>query len=410
MSDQRMPGITGIDFFESIAVEYPNPIRILLTGYSDINAVIDAVNRGKIYRYISKPWHDHDLKLTIESAYNLYALKEKNKELNSKYKKVFSDCSDPILLFNLKGKVTDFNKAALNLFDTTQHSLDMVKLHSLFPLRVDVEQIFKVLGETGIIKGYECLIFGKEEVKTCLLSANTITNSYGEVISYQAIIKDITEHARMNQMLLKKVIETQEEEREKIARELHDGVEKSLATMSHQAEKLQEKLKLNNDANGDLENIPAVLKTTISDLRRICFNTLPLVIEEQNLIVTIEELKMKLVNADLSIEFIHSDDFPEINKSLKISIFRIIQEFVQNSIKHSGANKVTIDISANTESIILNLTDNGVGFNISELELSNGKGLDSIKTRIDSFNGSVDISSIVNQGTEFDIAIPIMMN
>ena len=72
LSDQRMPGITGVDFFESISEQYPNPMRILLTGYSDINAIIDAVNRGHIYRYVSKPWHEHDLKLAIENAHDIY--------------------------------------------------------------------------------------------------------------------------------------------------------------------------------------------------------------------------------------------------------------------------------------------------------------------------------------------------
>src|SRR5690349_20899166 len=58
ITDQRMPGMTGVEFLASIVEKYPEPIRILLTGYSDIHAVVDAVNKGQIYYYISKPWEE----------------------------------------------------------------------------------------------------------------------------------------------------------------------------------------------------------------------------------------------------------------------------------------------------------------------------------------------------------------
>ena len=82
IADQRMPNKTGVDFFESILDIHPNPIRILLTAYSDINAIIDAINKGQVYRYVTKPWSEYDLKLTIENAYQLYLLKEQNNKLN----------------------------------------------------------------------------------------------------------------------------------------------------------------------------------------------------------------------------------------------------------------------------------------------------------------------------------------
>ena len=57
-----MPKMTGIEFFESILDTYPDPIRILITGYTDINAVIDSINRGQVYKYLTKPWNDNDIK------------------------------------------------------------------------------------------------------------------------------------------------------------------------------------------------------------------------------------------------------------------------------------------------------------------------------------------------------------
>jgi response regulator RpfG family c-di-GMP phosphodiesterase len=78
LTDQRMPEITGVEFLESIIEFYPDPIRILVTGYSDINTVIDAVNKGQIYKYISKPWNNDELAHAIDRAYEVYRLRKEN--------------------------------------------------------------------------------------------------------------------------------------------------------------------------------------------------------------------------------------------------------------------------------------------------------------------------------------------
>jgi response regulator RpfG family c-di-GMP phosphodiesterase len=84
ITDQRMPVMTGIEFLESIIPDYPDPIRILLTGYADINAVIDAINKGQVYRYIQKPWMEDDLRIHILKAFEIYTLRKENIELTDK--------------------------------------------------------------------------------------------------------------------------------------------------------------------------------------------------------------------------------------------------------------------------------------------------------------------------------------
>ncbi|MFT6983949.1 MAG: response regulator RpfG family c-di-GMP phosphodiesterase [Crocinitomicaceae bacterium] len=81
LSDQRMPKMTGVEFFKIIKKEYPEPIRILITGYSDIEAVIDSINQGQVYRYISKPWEPNDLRLVIEQANEVFSLRKENARL-----------------------------------------------------------------------------------------------------------------------------------------------------------------------------------------------------------------------------------------------------------------------------------------------------------------------------------------
>jgi response regulator RpfG family c-di-GMP phosphodiesterase len=84
ITDQRMPQMTGVEFLESILGDFPDPTRILLTGYADMNAVIDAVNKGKIFHYLNKPWNEEELDMTIQRAYEVYKAKMDEKELNSK--------------------------------------------------------------------------------------------------------------------------------------------------------------------------------------------------------------------------------------------------------------------------------------------------------------------------------------
>jgi len=84
ITDQRMPGMTGVQFLESVLGESESPVvpsRILLTGYSDIDAVIDAINKGKVFAYLNKPWNEEELRKTILEAYDIFKLQNQKNEL-----------------------------------------------------------------------------------------------------------------------------------------------------------------------------------------------------------------------------------------------------------------------------------------------------------------------------------------
>ncbi len=71
LSDQRMPRISGVEFFELIMPDHPDVSRVLVTGYADTDAVVDAINKGQVYRFVSKPWNEEELRGVIRSAYAL---------------------------------------------------------------------------------------------------------------------------------------------------------------------------------------------------------------------------------------------------------------------------------------------------------------------------------------------------
>ncbi len=84
ITDQRMPNMTGVEFLEKVLEKNEEPMRILLSGYADMNAVVDAVNKGKIFHYLSKPWNEEELDMTIKRAYEVYQQKLELKNMNEK--------------------------------------------------------------------------------------------------------------------------------------------------------------------------------------------------------------------------------------------------------------------------------------------------------------------------------------
>ena len=101
ITDQRMPETTGAEFLASIVHVYPNPIRMIMTGYADLNAVIDAVNNGRIHKYLTKPWDVDQLKMIIDQAYNTYSLEKQRQELTKDLIKVNEQLEFQLMQKNL---------------------------------------------------------------------------------------------------------------------------------------------------------------------------------------------------------------------------------------------------------------------------------------------------------------------
>jgi adenylate cyclase len=80
VTDQRMPEVTGVQFLEQVIPQYPDTVRMILTGFSDIADIIKAINTGQVFRYITKPWDYHELKMTLDNALHMYTLQQSNKQ------------------------------------------------------------------------------------------------------------------------------------------------------------------------------------------------------------------------------------------------------------------------------------------------------------------------------------------
>lgn len=166
VSDQRMPSMTGVEFLEKSLEIQPDSIRMLLTGYADIESVIDAINKGSIYRYITKPWDPADILLTVDKAIEKYQLRNELKEKNAALKLALDELksldttkSQFMILINheLKTPLTGL-LSFLELLGETNLDIEQKKYHSRITTSADrlKEIIFDVLeltqAELGITK------------------------------------------------------------------------------------------------------------------------------------------------------------------------------------------------------------------------------------------------------------------
>ncbi|MCK7559278.1 hybrid sensor histidine kinase/response regulator [Chitinophaga sedimenti] len=163
IADQKMPTTTGVEFFNEIKTVLPDPIRILLTGYTDVEDIIDAINKGHIYSYIKKPWDEQELHRTINNAYEIYSarkqLKEKivelektNDELNRFIYSTSHDLRSPLMsvlgiinLSRLDNSVTDPN-GYMNMIEMCVTRLDgfiqkIIEYYRNSRLELEFEQI-----------------------------------------------------------------------------------------------------------------------------------------------------------------------------------------------------------------------------------------------------------------------------
>jgi signal transduction histidine kinase len=119
IADQRMPEMSGVDFFEIAADKYPDAIRIILTGYSDIEAIIKAINKGKIFKYVTKPWDKDELKLIIDNALWSYNISAENRNLIENLKEANQ---------NLEQKVKERTEEILKQKKEIEEQRDLAKL------------------------------------------------------------------------------------------------------------------------------------------------------------------------------------------------------------------------------------------------------------------------------------------
>lgn len=190
--DQRMPDKTGVEFFEEIRTAYPLPVRILLTGYADIESVIDAVNKSHIFRYVKKPWVYEDLISAINESNNFYLansmLHIKNEELQKAYNEL--DKFAYSVSHDIRGPLSGI-LGAINL------SRDMDDIGEIRPLLELMEKSVKKL-DTFILGMHEYYSLQRGGLIIKDIDFNKIVNDLKDIYKVYATTNNIEFEANLN--------------------------------------------------------------------------------------------------------------------------------------------------------------------------------------------------------------------
>lgn len=205
---------------------------------------------------------------------------------------------------------------------------------------------------------------------------------------------------------LKSFIEGEEKERQRLSRELHDGIGQYLVSVKMQLESLL--YQDEKDLKEHLSRIRTDFDKIVEEIRRISNNLMPSVLEAFGIVFAIRNLCVETSDhTGLKISLDFKGDFESLNKTIKTYIFRIAQEALNNIVKHAGARQVELVLIRQREEVLFTIRDDGKGFNLQEIKSGSGHGMNNMRERVNLLNGSIEIDSQVNAGTQITINIPL---
>ena len=211
-----------------------------------------------------------------------------------------------------------------------------------------------------------------------------------------------------------KVIKAQEEERLRISREMHDGPSQNLSNLILKTELCIKLLDKDIDRTRlELQSLKSIIRTTIDETRRMIYNLRPMALDDLGLVPTLERYIDKIrneVNYDITLDVMNGED--NVNSIISLTLYRIVQEAINNAKKHSNAANVNIKLNYNSEFIELIINDDGDGFDINNVKLNmennRGFGITMMRERTNLLMGEYKLKSERGMGTTIYVKIPIL--
>jgi len=207
---------------------------------------------------------------------------------------------------------------------------------------------------------------------------------------------------------LRAVVEAQEEERKRIAKDLHDGVGQTLSGIRLSMQNMTDQLIKASDPNGNkLHDLTTLVDDACSEVRSISHQMMPRILQEEGLIPALADMLNKSFNlSPIKYNFEHYGITERYKEHVEIGLFRIAQELINNIIKHSDANEVNVQLFQTNKTLVLLIEDNGKGFDVNKIQ-SKGIGLMNINSRVETIHGEFNLEPSPQSGTLATIRIPI---
>lgn len=208
------------------------------------------------------------------------------------------------------------------------------------------------------------------------------------------------------QLSAKAVLVAEEREQVRIAKDLHDGIGQMISVAKMNLSAMEDELGLSNDKKVKFNNIISLIDKSCKEVRHISHNMMPAALEKAGIAIAVREFVENIDNRILTVNFYTegTDERPEPN--IETILFRIIQECVNNVLKHAAASHLDISLIKDKEGISATIEDNGRGFDNQHKENYEGIGLKNIKSRIAYLKGSIEWNSSPGKGTLVALHVP----
>lgn len=211
--------------------------------------------------------------------------------------------------------------------------------------------------------------------------------------------------------LLEAVIQTQEEERSRIAIDLHDDLQQQFSTVRMAVKKAAEELEGVSPLAKSLEEASKMAGNAITDMRRISYNLMPEVLRRDGLVEALNELCTRLCETGIEAQFTIRGEYQRFDTKTELALYRVVQELVNNTMKHAEATRISMVMNCisasppdNEDRYMLMIGDNGKGFDTETKEYK-GLGMRNIESRLSMINADYNFESRPGEGTNVTIII-----
>lgn len=205
---------------------------------------------------------------------------------------------------------------------------------------------------------------------------------------------------------LRAVIEGEEKERKRIAQDLHDGLGATLATVKMRINAIENDIPTVNQ-NNSYQKAEELLDDACKTVRQLSHHMVPGILENYGLEYAITDMCEAISKTQqIEVDFIPFGLEHPLPESLRVTVYRIIQELLRNIVKHAEASEVIVQLTIENNTLNLTVEDDGIGFQMDAPDFKRGLGLDNIYSRVAFLEGKVQIDSIVGEGSSFIIDIP----
>jgi len=340
-------------------------------------------------------------------------IQETTKELiqsENRFKTLFENTGDDIIVSNKDGKIIEVNKTICNTLGySREEMLKMTIADIRSPKYAAItDQTCRLILQKGKLT-FEAEHETKQgEIIQVEIKSRVIDSGNDRYIL--SIARNISERKKMIRRVLKAVIQTEERERERFAREMHDGLGPLLSAVKLYANELNDPSLSHEERKEMTRQVDELIDEAIANTRSISNDLMPRVIIDYGVVKAVRSYCEKINKTEkVNIRFSAENIDDNLDQNVQLILYRVISELINNTLKHASAKNIDINLCKTDNKIELNFRDDGKGFDVDAImkDKNSGMGLKNITSRIRSINGNCSFISHPGEGFKIDIEIEL---